>query len=98
MAWPSKKPTIYHPRGEHANHYTSDAVANIYYATKVLKKKEEKKYKKFTLKVSDYCFIFQPCHGECNFFSWDYDDDVRFVIDQQTELQVSMSFHANILF
>jgi hypothetical protein len=38
----SKKPTIYHTRGEHANHYTSDAVANIYYATKVLKKKEEK--------------------------------------------------------
>ena len=65
----SKKPTIYHTRGEHANHYTSDAVANIYYATKVLKKKEEKKCKKCTLKVSDYCFIFQPYHGECNVFS-----------------------------
>ena len=65
----SKKSTIYHTRGEHANHYTSDAVANIHCATKVFKKKEEKKYKKCILKVSDYCFIFQPCHGECNFFS-----------------------------
>jgi hypothetical protein len=42
----SKKPTIYHTRGEHANHYTSDAVANIYYATKVSKIKKRKEIQK----------------------------------------------------
>jgi hypothetical protein len=46
----SKKPTIYHTRGEHANHYTSDAVANIYYATKVLKKKKKSNIKNVLLK------------------------------------------------
>ena len=28
LTWPVLKPTIYHTWGEHANHYTTDAVSN----------------------------------------------------------------------
>ena len=33
LVWPDlgSKPTIYHPRGKHANHYTTDAVRFIMY-------------------------------------------------------------------
>ena len=41
FTWSGLKPTIYHTRGEHANHYTTDAVINNEWAIVVLMLNEQ---------------------------------------------------------
>jgi hypothetical protein len=58
LTWPGLEPTICHTRGEHANHYTTDAVIGLYNANVFPS----------TSDIKPFDYKMQELNGECLFY------------------------------